>query len=155
MQSPCPVSLRAVSMADVALLLEWRNDPVTRRASRHVDEVGRSEHEAWLTRILASADHVIRIAEADGIPVGVVRADRRGRGWELSWTIASQARGRGFGSHMLSCFVQSLDGRLTAVIRKDNAASKKIAAAADLKFKGEADEREWEIWERSDNLASA
>jgi RimJ/RimL family protein N-acetyltransferase len=153
MRDPSFLSLRAVSMADARLLLAWRNDPVTRSASRNGDRVGRDEHEAWLTRMLASADHVIRIAEADGAPVGVVRADRSNDGWKLSWTVAPQARGRGFGSRMLVCFVRSLDGRLLAVIRKDNAGSRKIAAAAGLKHTGGADDPQYEHWTRSGTAA--
>lgn len=135
-------------MADAPLLLAWRNDAAARQASRNADQVSWSEHEAWLTRMLASTDHLMRIAEADGMPVGVVRADRGDGSWELSWTVAPQARGRGFGSHMLRRFVQSLDGRLVAVIRKDNAASIKIAAAAGLKFEREAGDFGYELWTR-------
>lgn len=153
MSDSSSLSLRTVSMADAQLLLAWRNDPVTRNASRNDNQVGLDGHEAWLTRMLASADHVLRIAEADGAPVGVVRADRNNDGWELSWTVAPQARGRGFGSRMLACFVQSLDGRLLAVIRKDNAGSKKIAAAAGLKHTGEADDPQYEHWTRSGTAA--
>jgi L-amino acid N-acyltransferase YncA len=148
MQDVRGVSLRAVSMVDAMLLLGWRNDPVTRRASRNTDPVSWNEHKAWLTRVLVSSDHVMRIAEVAGAPVGVVRAARSGDEWELSWTVAPDARGRGFGSIMLKTFVAELDGRLAAVIRKNNPASAKIASAAGLKCAGDAADTGYELWTR-------
>lgn len=142
------VTLRPASAADSDLLLAWRNDPLTRRGSRHMGLVPLDEHNAWLTRVLQSPDQVIRIAEAGGEPVGVVRAARSGGEWELSWTVAPLARGRGVGASMLMVFVAGLAGRLTATIRKDNLASAKIAAAAGLKLAGDASDPDFGLWTR-------
>ena len=135
-------------MADTHCLLDWRNDATTRLNSQNSAEIGLTEHETWLARVLASPGHVLRIAQVGAEPVGVVRADRVAHGWELSWTVAPHARGRGHGGSMLRFFVASLDGRLTAVIRKDNTASIRMAAAAGLKLGGEADRPGFQLWIR-------
>jgi RimJ/RimL family protein N-acetyltransferase len=142
------ITLRQVSLADGQLLFAWRNDPEARRNSRSVEPVRWKDHEAWLSRMLGAPDCVIRIVEADGRPVGVVRADRAADGWELSWTVAPDARGHGVGRSMLTMFVTGLDGRLIAVIRKDNVASARIAAAAGLSRLGLADDPDFERWTR-------
>ena len=142
------LKLRPATMADAALLLQWRNGADTRVNSRNSEPIDVGQHETWLSRILASPDHVVRIAEAGGHPVGVVRADRTAQGWELSWTVAPKARGRGVGGGMLGVFVASLDGRLTAVIRKGNLASSKIAAKVGLELTGSTPEDDFELWSR-------
>ncbi len=143
-----PLTLRPVTMADARLLHEWRNDPDTRRGSRQTEAIGWPQHEAWLAAALADTDRVLRIAEAGGEPLGVLRADRRTDGWELSWTVAPRARGRGIGTRMLSLFVAGLEGRLAAVVRKGNLASAKMAAAAGMRLQDDAPEDGFELWAR-------
>ena len=46
------VKLRTATIQDADLLLEWRNDPKTRKASHNTDEVQRDEHISWLTKTL-------------------------------------------------------------------------------------------------------
>ena len=88
------------------------------------------EHNDWFLKDLNSADRIMKIAEADGEPVGVVRADRANAGWELSWTVAPKSRGRGIGGEMLKLFVADLEGPLMASIHRANQASIKMAQAA-------------------------
>jgi RimJ/RimL family protein N-acetyltransferase len=142
----CIVTLRPATMADARILHAWRNDPITLEMSRNTNPVSLPEHEAWMSRSLESRDRVIHIAEKGGKSVGVVRADRAPGGWELSWTVAPEARGHGIGAGMLQQFVASLNGRLLAVVRKGNVASAKIAAAAGLKHAGHADNPEFDLW---------
>jgi RimJ/RimL family protein N-acetyltransferase len=140
------LTLRPATTADARLLHEWRNDPKSRQASRNTAFVPWPEHCEWLAAVLVSPHHIMRIAEEDGKPLGMVRADRRDQGWELSWTVAPQARKKGIGHAMLQQFVAVLDGRLTAVIRKDNVASARIAAAAGFEQCGEAPTPEFDLW---------
>src|SRR5262249_32676624 len=140
--------LRPVTIADAGLLHGWRNDPETRRNSRKGNVVQWSDHQAWLAAVLASSNWVIRIAEEEGNPVGVVRAERLSHGWELSWTVAPHARGRGIGRMMLRMFVGGLNGPLVAIIRRDNIASAEIAAAIGLICIGADEHEEFERWVR-------
>ena len=143
-----PLRLRPAGRADAPLLYAWRNDPETRLASHATDPIAWSDHVAWLGASLASPDRRLRIAEVDGEPVGVVRAARSSDGWELSWTVAPRARSRGIGRRMLRAFVESLDGPLCATIRRDNAASAKIAAAAGFVRVGDAEASGFDRWHR-------
>jgi RimJ/RimL family protein N-acetyltransferase len=142
------ITLRRASLADADLLLAWRNDPQSRIASRNAACVQSDEHQGWLSRTLASGDHKLMIAEICGRPAGVVRADRIAQGWELSWTVAPEARGRGVGGRMLAEFVAALEGRLVATIRRDNVASRRIASAAGLSRLAATGNSDFEEWVR-------
>jgi RimJ/RimL family protein N-acetyltransferase len=146
MEGIATLVLRPAAMVDAPLLHEWRNDPEARKNSRQGGVVSWETHQAWFASALASPQYAIRIVEEQGKPVGVVRAERFARGWELSWTVAPDARGRGVGRRMLAQFVRTLDGRLVAEIRTGNAPSARIAAAAGLVRIGPADDPEFEVW---------
>jgi RimJ/RimL family protein N-acetyltransferase len=133
-------------MVDAPFLHAWRNDPITREASRNSGLVSLVEHQAWMVCSLASPDRILQVAEENGKPVGIVRADRALGGWELSWTVAPEARGRGIGGVMVQRFVDQLDGEVKAVVEKKNVASAKIAAAAGLKHAGRADHPDFDLW---------
>ena len=60
------VSLRVATADDSARLLAWRNDAETRAQSLRPDEVSASDHEAWLSRSLASDERALFVAERDG-----------------------------------------------------------------------------------------
>jgi RimJ/RimL family protein N-acetyltransferase len=143
------LTFRLASAGDSDLLLAWRNDEQTRLASRTTANVTVAEHQAWLSQMLASGAHIMQIAELDRTPAGVVRAERTAEGWELSWTVAPVARGRGVGSRMLKAFVEDLNGRLSAVIRNDNVASERMAAAAGFARAGDTSDPDFKLWIRA------
>jgi UDP-2,4-diacetamido-2,4,6-trideoxy-beta-L-altropyranose hydrolase len=125
--------LRDVTNDDWQLLLDWRNDPTSRSASRNSEAIEPTAHREWLSRCLANDCSTLLIAELNGIPAGTVRIDS-GPVSELSWTVAPEARGKGLGSRMVSQVVRTSRVPLRAVTRSDNLASQRIARAAGFVF---------------------
>lgn len=119
------VTVRSASAADAELLLAWRNDPQTRAWSRTTAPVTPDEHRAWLDRVLATSDRLLLVAEQRDQPVGTVRFDRDDAGWEVSITLAPDARGRGLAVPVLLAAERVLDAPATivATAHRDNAAS--------------------------------
>ena len=134
-----PLTLRPASLEDAELLLAWRNDEETRRASLHQAEIGMPEHCAWLERSLSDAARQLFIAELDGRPVGTVRADLSNEGWELSWTVAPEMRGSGLAKQMVALLAERIDGPITAVVKIGNPASARIAEHVGMRLAREAD----------------
>ncbi len=130
------LQLRPVREEDCDRLYDWRNDPHARRMAIRREAIDYFDHRRWFAEASADPDRILRIAEVDGLPVGSVRADRRREGWVLSWTVAPEARSRGFGKRMVHGFAVGLSGPVVAYIREENAASKRIAAAAGLRLTG-------------------
>jgi RimJ/RimL family protein N-acetyltransferase len=133
--------LRPATAADAALLLAWRNDEATRLASHNTERVHPEDHARWLDALLRNPARRLFIAEANGEPVGSVRADRDDDGacHELSWTVAPSARGRGLGAPMVRLLLAEVSGPVRAEVKPGNPASVRIAEAAGLCFEAERD----------------
>ena len=128
-------------MNDIEILLEWRNDPLTRAASHSTNEVTRDEHEKWLRATLNNPNRQLYIAEENGIPVGTVRADfdSSDGSYELSWTVSPIDRGRGVGKRMVALLANQIKGSIRAEIKVGNIASVRIAESSGMKFEYEQD----------------
>ncbi len=133
------IVLRVATMEDADLLLAWRNDPTTRAASHNTAEISRSEHLAWLVATLDDPNRRLLIAEHRGVPVGTVRADLSAGVWELSWTTAPQARGRGLTKQMVALLSRQISDPIRAEVKVGNIASARIAEHAGMQLESEAD----------------
>lgn len=131
------ITLRPAVAADSDRLLAWRNDAETRANSNDTRPVERTGHDAWLKKVLADPAWRLFVAEADGRPVGTVRAVKGGDGWDLSWTVAPEARGRGFGRAMVRALIARLDGTVRAQVKRANGPSRRIAEAAGMTLERE------------------
>lgn len=135
------------------MLWGWRNDYETRMASVNTEPVLWPEHMIWFSRSLTSPERKIFIAEHQGTPIGTVRLDYLNGHTELSWTIAPEHRGKGYGVSMLrAAITKEPDKDLYAVIKMTNAASLKIAQAAGFYFEKMQDNLGvWKIDKRRDH----
>lgn len=133
---PTPVAVRVAVPADASVLLEWRNDELTRHWSRQGHLVGRPEHQAWLAATLSRPDRHLLVAEdAAAAPVGTVRWDavpEEPGAWEVSITMSPDQRGRGLAGSVLAAAERWLAAhepdasRLLAGILTGNAASERL-----------------------------
>jgi spore coat polysaccharide biosynthesis predicted glycosyltransferase SpsG/RimJ/RimL family protein N-acetyltransferase len=105
-ERPAPavgLRVRPAIEADADALLRWRNDPVTRAASRDNGDVGAGEHRAWLAATLANPGRHLLLAADDEGDVGTLRWDRRDDDeWEVSVTVAPERRGQSLAVPLLS-----------------------------------------------------
>jgi len=76
--------LRPATLQDADMLLGWRNDSETRKASKNSTRVVKKEHLAWLSKTLGNTNRRLLISEKNGEPIGSVRADFYEGLWELS-----------------------------------------------------------------------
>jgi pseudaminic acid synthase len=123
-----PVVLRAAVADDAERLLAWRNDPVARAMSLNESVVSAEEHERWFAAALRAQERVVLVAEAGGVPVGVVRLDAGvGNAWEVSIAVAPEARLRKLAVGMLHAAEAAGRERgavlFTATIKTKNEAS--------------------------------
>jgi RimJ/RimL family protein N-acetyltransferase len=131
------IKFRTVVMDDAQILLEWRNDPLTRKFSKNGQKISMKEHVKWLRTSLSNSKRKIFIVQYNGVPVGTIRTDEIERVTELSWTVAPEARGQGIGKRMVAIFVKRIKGPVKAEVKANNEASKHIAEHAGMKFYNE------------------
>ncbi len=132
------VSFREATFDDWKVLLDWRNDPAARMASRTGAPLLECRHQEWLRNCLGDEHRELLIAMSNGRSIGTIRIDFAEVS-ELSWTVAPEARGLGFGRLMVANAIERLTNRgksimLQAVVNVDNLASQKIADACGFQL---------------------
>jgi L-amino acid N-acyltransferase YncA len=133
--SDAGLTLRPAVPADARLVWAWRNDPVSRAASRDTAEIAWERHARWFPDALESRRMLI--GEAGGAAVGLVRFDPGADGvHRVSVNLAPEARGRGLGGRLLAAACSTIDGPLAAEIREGNAASERIFLACGFRKVG-------------------
>ena len=133
------ITLRPATMEDVDMLLDWRNDPQTRKASHNTSEVIKEEHVAWLSMTLVNTNRKLLVAEEEGVPVGTIRADFSEGVWELSWTVAPHSRGQGVAKQMVALLAHEITEPIRAEVKTENIASARIAEHAGMAFDREVE----------------
>jgi len=122
------IYLRKATMDDAELILEWRNDPVTREASFTKDIIDLETHKEWFRRKLESPECFLYILMDDTESVGQLRIDRVNDVGEISYMIAPEKRGMGYGKRIIQLAETSSPAEirvLTGLVEKTNEASRK------------------------------
>jgi predicted dehydrogenase/L-amino acid N-acyltransferase YncA len=130
------IGLRPARQDDQDRLLEWRNEPTVRAASRSTGEIAPDEHARWYKARLLDPGTRIFIVEHRGEPIGQIRVNHldESRG-EMHIAISSAARGRGLAAPAIrraACLAAGeLElGTLIAEVREDNVPSLRAFARA-------------------------
>ncbi|GIM46480.1 N-acetyltransferase [Collibacillus ludicampi] len=135
---------REAEWKDCNMILDWRNDPVTRINSLDSREISQEEHEAWFRRSLSLPDRILFIIEKDHVAIGVLRFDQIDeKRMEVSIHLAPEARNRGYGQNILkmSCELartcRPQIQTLVAKIKKENLLSIKSFTKAGFRIENE------------------
>jgi RimJ/RimL family protein N-acetyltransferase len=121
------MQLRKAIFDDWKILLDWRNDSTTRENSFDQEEISEQTHKSWFTNSLSNKQRSIYILEDNSTPVGSIRSDDMLNGkYLLSWSIAPNQRGNGYGTKILELFLKDKTGNFIAEIKPENIASIKM-----------------------------
>lgn len=124
------VFLRPANIEDKKLLFEWRNDPVCRANSINTDLITYDMHCKWFLKQLKSKECNIFICMKEDEPIGQIRVNYEEKIGKVSYSVASEYRGRNYGIKMLELLEQeetlfSDIIEFNAVVKQDNVASQK------------------------------
>ena len=144
---PAGLRVRRAGLADEALLLEWTNDPSTRRSSFSQEPVQGSTHRAWLCERLSNAEgcYLFIVETAEGAPLGQVRFERSGQAWGVHFSLAPAFRGQGLGRPMLHValceFRSHLAGAaIVGLVKQENERSRRMFEALGFTLQPCADD---------------
>lgn len=101
------MEFRDVSFKDMQLIFKWANDPLVRQNSFNQNKIGLEEHKAWLKSKLADPNCLFLIGNVNNMPIGEVRIDVEDAKAVISFMIAEEHRGKGYGSQLIKGIVES------------------------------------------------
>lgn len=134
-------TLRPVRVTDADFLFGLVNDRSVRASSFRSGPVGWREHLAWLRTQLDGVGRLCEVVEAEGVPVGLVRAEWRDAEARISVALAKTARGQGIGAAAVSALAakarRELGVPVVALIKPDNVRSQRMFERAGFHFIGE------------------
>ena len=135
------LSLRKATANDIDLLYEWANDPIVRANSFNSEFISYEEHIKWFNRIMSNDTVIQYILMDNDIPIGQIRLNVNGHEAEISYSIFSDYRGKGYGRSILELIRQEIGeqyrniNRLVAKVRPENIASQKSFEKAGYELK--------------------
>ena len=124
---------RLATWEDEETLLDWANDPVVRRHAFDQSSITAEEHVKWLHELFANPEtkKLFIVQSITGVPLGQVRFDKQGMGWEISYALDRKFRNRGLGANFLSSAISSMGQDLERVqlfgrVKTENVASIRV-----------------------------
>ena len=134
------LSLRNAEPGDIDILFQWANDSETRRNSFDQHEIAWDEHEAWFNRMINDPDRVQFIMMNDNTPVGQIRLDISGDVAIISYSIAPEERGKGYGKRIIKLAKEMIHKDYPSIIRmKAEVKPQKKASIKGFEQKGFAE----------------
>ncbi len=128
-----PFRARLARVDDEALILNWANDPLVRQNAFVKDTINPTAHRAWFHKRLRNLEscRLYVVETEEGLPVGQVRFELTGAGWELHYALDSRLRGRGLGVPLLRTALEAsrLAGPMHGLfgrVKPENQASRKV-----------------------------
>lgn len=139
---------RRATVKDESVLLEWVNDPITRKNSFATREITEQEHKEWFSQCLNNhAQCRLYIVENSiGENYGTVRFNKQQHFWDVHFSLAPSLRGLGFGKTLLQCGMATLQkefGTVTIVghVKQNNIPSVRIFESLGFFKKPSADKK--------------
>lgn len=120
------LKLRKVSMNDLRVLLEWKNDKITRENSLNTNLVSANEHKDYLEKIIASQDINQFILEFNETPIGTIREIYNSNTFNISYTVSPKYRGKKIGQIMMSLYLLERKGVFECEVKPKNISSIKM-----------------------------
>lgn len=93
--------LRPVEPCDMQLLFQWANDENVRKNAFHTDRITIEEHYKWFMNLLKDDNQRQYLLISDKEPVGQIRIAMEGDMGIISYSIASEKRGLGYGKAII------------------------------------------------------
>lgn len=101
--------LRPAQVNDMLLLFQWANDETVRKNAFHTEKITLEEHSKWFTNLLQDDNQRQYLLISDKEPVGQIRISLEGYTGIISYSIAPEKRGLGYGKAMIRLLQQQVE----------------------------------------------
>ena len=129
------IFFRKVRYDDCDQLLEWANDPVTRKNSFNTELIEKKTHSQWLKSKLEDPNTIFLLFYLENnVPLGQVRIVKSEYVNEISVAVNPEKRGSGYGGKILTLAIEYYYKRwcfdpIVAYIKPSNNSSLKVFEA--------------------------
>ena len=126
------ISFRLANNEDIKELLNWRNDPITRKLSFSSKKISFKEHKTWFDKILQNPNKQLLIILNENLnKIGQVRFDKIYYHAEISIGLAPNMRSKGYGTksiiEAINYYFNNYNAKyVIAKIKKENEISIKV-----------------------------
>lgn len=132
------------SSLESMLIWNWRNDELTKKMSKNVEDISWEEHQEWFSFAIKDPNQHLFIAYQANIPIGTVRLIHSKDTGKISININPDMRKKGLGKKIIkeicSYGFQTLKlHSLTAEIKQENVASMKVFEENGFSFLKKSD----------------
>lgn len=125
-------SLRDVTEADMDLLYDWVNDPISRASAFSNDMISYEDHCNWFQKMMCDQSILQYIYEIEQQPVGQARVEIKDGIGVIDYSIAPEYRLHGYGNDIINLLIKKMKTKyprlemLKAKVKPENIASQKI-----------------------------
>lgn len=122
---PRHLFVRQTLDTDILDYFNWANDPAVRKQAFNSLEIPFDEHQNWFHLQLETQGNHLFILQANSLPVGQIRFNRRGDKYFIDYSLDSFVRGRGWSKILVLMGISMLpdDSIICAEVKNNNAAS--------------------------------
>jgi spore coat polysaccharide biosynthesis protein SpsF len=110
------IYLRRATMEDAEDILRWRNDETTRANSFTRDKIDLVTHKKWLEKKLSQPGCYMFILMNGDDKVGNIRVEKEEDAGEISYMIAPEHRGRGYGKKIIALVEKEMPPEVKTLI---------------------------------------
>ncbi len=117
---------------DMYLLFQWANEKKVRQASFCSEPISIEQHKKWFQNVMISNNIHQYIYSINGNPIGQVRITVEDNAAIISYSIAKEYRGKGYGKRMVKLLEREVHdnhpeiSELHAYVKSENIASQKV-----------------------------
>ena len=124
------ISINKIKKDDCDIILDWRNDPISRLNSRNKNIISKQDHSKWFKSKLKSTSDITLIAKVSHINVATVRYDKVSNNvFEVSINVSPKFRKIGLSKKILKLSEKKIKFKnilIKAFVNKQNLASLKL-----------------------------
>ena len=132
------ISLNKIEKDDCDIILNWRNDPISRLNSRNKSPISKKDHTKWFKSKLNSTNDITLIAKINHIKLATVRYDKvSNKIFEVSININPKFRKIGLSKKILKLSEKEIKSKnilIKAFVLKENLASVKLFKSCNYKI---------------------
>lgn len=93
--------LRKANWEDLDLLYQWANEPAVRRNAFHTEQIPYEDHVKWYHTMMTNPTTYQYLLCVENIPVGQIRLNVEDSEALISYSVAADQRGKGYGIVLL------------------------------------------------------